>query len=313
MTALTVTPRCFYVYVLWREDGHTPFYVGKGKGRRWYNHEIYARSGTDNPIRDRIILAMQRKGLAVPKTKIMQGMSEELAYRLETHLIRTIGRFPNGPLTNLTDGGDGVRNLTAEARSRMGGWRGRPRSEETKEKLRAANLGKKHSAETRAKIGAISRSISDETKAKIGAASRNMSADARAKLSEAGRGRVKSAETRAKLSAAQTPERRARAAAVRTAANKARGCPPETRARLSEIGRNRSQEWRDKQSASKRGRKLSTEHRAKLSAARKARVLSPEQIAKTAAWHRGKTRGEIARNNIRAGIARRRKKTQDHL
>lgn len=254
---------------------------------------------------------MLDKGSVVPKLKLLEGLSDEHAKQIERDLIRLIGRFPKGPLVNLTDGGDGVANLSAESRSRMGGWRGKHHSEETGAKIRAARLGSTHSAETRAKISAISRAMSPETKAKIGRASRNMPTETRAKIAAAGRGRKRSDESRERMRVAQSaPGMRERKAAVRAASNKARVYTPEMRAKLSAYARNRSPEWSARQSASKRGKHPSAETRAKLSAAHRGLRRSPEAIAKTAAANRGAKRSDQARANIREGIRRNRQKRQ---
>ena len=95
----------------------------------------------------------------------------------------------------------------------------------TREKMRASRLGKKHSAETRAKIGAalsnpsaetrekirlavtgIKRS--EETRKKIGLISSNRSAETRRKLSVAQTGKLASEETKAKMKVSQIERRR---------------------------------------------------------------------------------------------------------
>jgi len=70
-------------------------------------------------------------------------------------------------------------------------------SEDTKKKLSAINTGKKHSAETRAKMSASHKGLASKWMK-----GRSPSAATRAKLSVAGMGRIPTEETRAKLSAA---------------------------------------------------------------------------------------------------------------
>ena len=61
----------------------------------------------------------------------------------------------------------------------------RPKSEETKEKLRQANIGKKYSAETNKKKGQNSRDYSDPVfLSKMSKAAKNRSAETRKKISE---------------------------------------------------------------------------------------------------------------------------------
>src|SRR5580692_7723704 len=85
----------FYTYLWLREDG-TPYYVGKGRGRRAF------RKGC--PPIDRVLIQ------AFP--------SEEDALTAEIFLIAYYGRkdLGTGILRNLTDGGDGVTNPSEKAR-----------------------------------------------------------------------------------------------------------------------------------------------------------------------------------------------------
>lgn len=83
----------YYVYVFLREDRYSPYYVGKGKGRR----DIAKRySGVKPPARERIV-------------RIKEGLTEEDAFQLERKLIKFWGRKEQGGiLYNLTDGGEGA-------------------------------------------------------------------------------------------------------------------------------------------------------------------------------------------------------------
>lgn len=118
--------RCdFYVYVLLdpRKPGrfeygslqfdHEPFYVGKGKGRRDASH---ARLG--NLLHDSKRIRSTKKvnkirkiisvGLVPIIKRIKTNATEAVAFKLEAKAILLIGRNELGPLTNATDGGDGV-------------------------------------------------------------------------------------------------------------------------------------------------------------------------------------------------------------
>ena len=83
----------YYVYFYLRED-FTPYYIGKGKGKR-----AYEKHGK----------------IPVPKDKskiifVSQNISEIYALYLERYYIKWFGRKDNntGILRNLTDGGDGT-------------------------------------------------------------------------------------------------------------------------------------------------------------------------------------------------------------
>lgn len=109
----------FYVYLLLRPDG-TPFYVGKGKGRRLFFHESEAlgdgRSHKLNTIR---AITRAEKQLGYKIVAFYEGEAE--CHRREIEEIRRIGRhdLKTGPLTNLTEGGEGTSGLSEETRQRI--------------------------------------------------------------------------------------------------------------------------------------------------------------------------------------------------
>ncbi|NJO59676.1 MAG: hypothetical protein HC836_15635 [Richelia sp. RM2_1_2] len=81
----------------------------------------------------------------------------ELILNKEREFISLYGRLDNktGSLANLTDGGEGILNVSKETRTKISKKLiGIKRSDKTKEKIRRANLGKRvvHSDETKFKI-----------------------------------------------------------------------------------------------------------------------------------------------------------------
>jgi len=89
----------YYTYAYLREDG-TPYYIGKGKGRRIFDKE-------------------NRTSCPVPKDKrriifLKQNITEEQAFIHEIYMISVFGRKNNGTgiLRNLTDGGEGFSSTT---------------------------------------------------------------------------------------------------------------------------------------------------------------------------------------------------------
>ena len=122
-------PYGFYIYAYLRDNG-TPYYIGKGKGKRaWIQHSNRGK-GAHTP-----------KDLA--KIYVCESNLTELgAFALERRYIRWWGRkdLGTGVLQNMSDGGQGTANTL------------RTCSEETKRKIGSANKGRVHSAEVRAKI-----------------------------------------------------------------------------------------------------------------------------------------------------------------
>lgn len=101
--ATSKTCKLFYVYVLSRPDGR-PFYVGKGKGQRIFQHEWDAQRGIKN-YKCNIIRKIWREGREVHRSIVFISPNELDALHFETTLIHAIGR---PYLANQTKGGDGI-------------------------------------------------------------------------------------------------------------------------------------------------------------------------------------------------------------
>lgn len=144
----------FYVYAWLRPDGE-PFYIGKGRGDRDVTNK------GRNIIFRRIVSKLAEAGALPSVVRLAERLDEPSAFALEVETIARHGRLNNktGILANMTDGGEGSGGArwshTLDSRRRMSEAKsGIPVKEETKEKLRQANVGKRHTAEARAKISA---------------------------------------------------------------------------------------------------------------------------------------------------------------
>lgn len=229
----------FYTYIVFRLTG-IPCYVGKGKGER-VAHNI---AKSHNPHLARIIA---KSGGALPFVKVRENISEADAFETERALIAVIGRGKNGPLVNLTDGGDGVS--------------GHIQTPTQLAKLSAARKGKSPSKEAREKI-------------RLKLAGVTKTPEHCAAVSAAKRGK----------SSGPMPELQKRAIA---AANLGQKRSADQIANMIKANAERSEEKRrlksERITAALTGKKLSTEHRASISAVQKGRKRSAEFRAKVSA------------------------------
>jgi len=192
------SPRNTYAYL--RVD-RTPYYVGKGKGRRVYN--------------------IHHKGISVPKDKtriiyLKQNLTEEEAFKHEIYMIAVFGRkdLGTGILRNKTDGGDGSsgvvrsedwkRKQSEVKRGKNNHNYGKSRSEETKRKISETNKGKVRSEETKRKLSEVKRGTfrSEETKRKMSESRKGKlhSEESKRKMSEKKKGKLHSEESKRKMS-----------------------------------------------------------------------------------------------------------------
>lgn len=137
---MTKNPRRFYVY-LWlryKNSRHgprlSPYYVGKGSGNRAFN----SRQRRVRPPKDWSYIVFAQEGL-----------TEREAFDLEQYYIALYGRkdLGTGILGNFTDGGEGVSGLrhSQEARNKISrAHLGKMVSQETRNKLSRAGLGNQH-------------------------------------------------------------------------------------------------------------------------------------------------------------------------
>ena len=141
-------PNRFYVYAYLREDG-TPYYIGKGCGRR-----ISEKHNVKVPPKSRRI-------------KLIWDVSEGQAFKYERLAVKFYGCKHNGTgiLRNMTDGGEGVSGYrhTAKAKAKFSLRRN---SEESNAKRSAAQAGRPHAAIHAAKLAAANKANASTRQAK---------------------------------------------------------------------------------------------------------------------------------------------------
>lgn len=97
-----------------------PFYVGKGKGKRYSYHTRKVGAGGNNHKNGKIRKILSA-GLDVVIHQGSKRFDEASAFAMERKLIKAIGRYDKGmgPLTNLTDGGEGSVDVALSVRKKM--------------------------------------------------------------------------------------------------------------------------------------------------------------------------------------------------
>lgn len=90
---------------------HRPIYIGKGRGNRKDFHTFNSRLDTigGNMLKKNILNKIIHSGLEPIVHILVDNLTEEESFNIEVSLINNIGRreLGTGPLTNLTDGGEG--------------------------------------------------------------------------------------------------------------------------------------------------------------------------------------------------------------
>lgn len=203
-----------------------PFYIGKGRGDRIKTHFAPSRLNQSSRKNSKL-KKMITLGIHPIIRKLQEGLREESAMGLERELIATIGRIDTGtgPLTNMTECGDGMsgyiqgtdtrhkRSLALKGRIP---WNvGAKYSADMKAKMRKTALafgngkhmnGRTHTADEKRKIseGLVGHSVSPDTRLKIalGNTGKIISSETRHKISMSSLGRKISKETRNKMSLA---------------------------------------------------------------------------------------------------------------
>jgi hypothetical protein len=132
----------FYTYAYLREDG-TPYYIGKGKGYR-----AYKKSKNDiKPPKDKSRIILLKQNLSE-----CEAFNHE-KYMIDIFGRKDLGTGILHNRTYGGDGSSGVLQTEETKLKRSNALKGRPRPEEVKNKIGEKNKGRKQSQEARDKIG----------------------------------------------------------------------------------------------------------------------------------------------------------------
>jgi predicted AAA+ superfamily ATPase len=137
---------------------YEPIYIGKGKGKRPERHLILYKK-YNNRFYSKLKSIINDN--YEPKFIIIENnLSEDESFKKEIHFINLIGRIENGgPLTNLSDGGEGQSGykFTEEVKQKMS---------ESRKGDKNSMFNKKHSDETKQKISLANKCKPNKNKGK---------------------------------------------------------------------------------------------------------------------------------------------------
>jgi hypothetical protein len=120
-----------------------PFYFGISKREERLNEHLACYDTDKNGHKKNTIKKIQRNGSDPIFIKILENVDEQIAKNKEIEMIAYYGRFDKklGPLTNMTDGGDGFSGFirTEEHKRKISealkGCKGRKKNQDEKDKI----------------------------------------------------------------------------------------------------------------------------------------------------------------------------------
>lgn len=139
-----------YIYALGDPDTCAIRYIGKSirPAERLQNH----MNEVSNCHRSHWLQSLKKAGKR-PLMTIIEQITGDMPWQPSERYWIARGRALGWPLTNNTDGGDGVPGLPQETRERMASvWRGRKHTPDALAKMAAASSGRQHGAETRQRM-----------------------------------------------------------------------------------------------------------------------------------------------------------------
>lgn len=218
--------------------------TGQSLKNRWLQHVSHSNKASTSLGR-----AIKKYGpSAFFYVKVAEAEDNESACLLERQLIAEHKTLtPSG--YNLTTGGERIAGVLI--------------SSEVRAKMRESQLGRVHSEETKAKIGAAHKGRVSVNRGKK--YSKPCGPERKAKIGAANKGRIRTPQAKINMSFAQLGRKLSEEA--------------KNKIRLSKLGKPRPEHVRAKLAASNVGRVLSAETRRKLSAATKGKPRSPQHTA----------------------------------
>lgn len=95
-------PAKYYVYFLIDPRNNSIFYIGKGQGKRAFQHAKDVMKGRFlNPVKSALIYKIHQAGYFVEEKIVANDLTEEDAFRMERSLIE---KYKNSGLTNISPG-----------------------------------------------------------------------------------------------------------------------------------------------------------------------------------------------------------------
>jgi hypothetical protein len=201
----------YYVYALIDPRSALIRYVGKTvNGKRRTQRHLYPSNNLGNSYRERWLRQLFALGLKPELTVLERTVHDEVMLCEAERWWISYGRLSSWPLTNLTDGGDGLsgykRSPESVARSALA-TRGRLVSAETRRRMSEAKKGKPvpASVQAAAQVASTGKPRTPETRARISKANtgKQRSEATRDLLRVAGTGKQASGETKARMRNAQ--------------------------------------------------------------------------------------------------------------